>query len=85
MLRPAPDRVFVLESAGKLATTQEVLDRIDRDLRTPGEHESLTTVAHLFEAALYVGRLSQDVAQHHRSGLDAVDHLPPIPAQPDGA
>ena len=32
VLRPAPDRVFVLESAGNLATTQEVLDRIHRDL-----------------------------------------------------
>ena len=32
VLRPAPDRVFVLESAGSLATTQEVLDRIHRDL-----------------------------------------------------
>ena len=29
VLRPAPDRVFVLESAGNLATTQEVLDRIE--------------------------------------------------------
>ncbi len=28
VLRPAPDRVFVLESAGNLATTQEVLDRV---------------------------------------------------------
>ncbi len=35
VLRPAPDRVFVLESAGSLATTQEVLDRIDRDLGPP--------------------------------------------------
>ena len=30
LLQPAPDRVFVIESAGSLATTQEVLDRIDR-------------------------------------------------------
>ena len=35
VLRPAPDRVFVLESAGSLATTQEVLDRIHRDLASP--------------------------------------------------
>ena len=34
---PAPDRVFVLQSAGNLATTQEVLDRIQVDLDTPGE------------------------------------------------
>ena len=72
VLRPAPDRVFVLESAGNLATTQEVLDRIDRDLAAPGDHESLATVGHLFEAALYVGRLSQEVVQRHRAGLSAV-------------
>jgi len=71
VLRPAPDRVFVVESAGNLATTQEVLDRIDRDLATPGEHESLATVGHLFEAALYIGRVSQLVAGNHRSGLSA--------------
>ncbi len=69
--RPAPDRVFVIESAGNLATTQEVLDRIDRDLAVPGDHESLATISHLFEAALYIGRLSQLVAANHRNGLSA--------------
>ncbi|MGH8616488.1 MAG: peptidase [Burkholderiales bacterium] len=69
VLRPAPDRLFVLQSAGNLATTQEVLDRIERDLTTEGDHESLATVGHLFEAALYVGRLSQEIQQRHRAGL----------------
>ena len=36
VFRPAPDRIFVLQSAGNLATTQEVLDRIDHDLAAPG-------------------------------------------------
>ena len=72
VLRPAPDRLFVLQSAGNLATTHEVLDRIDRDLATPGDHESLATVRHLFEAALYVGRLSQEVVQRHRAGLSSI-------------
>jgi putative proteasome-type protease len=72
VLRPAPDRLFVLQSAGNLATTQEVLDRIDRDLATSGDHESLATVSHLYEAALYVGRLSQEVVQRHRAGLSAI-------------
>jgi putative proteasome-type protease len=69
ILRPAPDRVFVVESAGSLATTQEVLDRIDDDLRTPGDHESLLTVSRLYQAALYLGRISQSVAASHRAGL----------------
>ena len=71
VLRPADDRVFVVESAGSLATTQEVLDRIERDLTTPGV-EDLTTVGHLFEAALYLGRLSRDVAAEHHDALSAV-------------
>ena len=41
VFRPAPDRLFVLQSAGNLATTQEVLDRIAVDLETAGEHDSL--------------------------------------------
>lgn len=69
--QPAPDRVFIIESAGSLATTQQVLDRIDRDLETPGDHESLATVGHLFEAALYVGRLGREVATSHHEALGA--------------
>ncbi len=71
VLHPAPDRLFVLESAGSLATTHEVLDRIDRDLAAQDGRESLATVAHLFEAALYVGRLGQEVAAGHREALGA--------------
>ena len=71
LLQPAPDRVFVIESAGSLATTQEVLDRIDRDLG--GDvGESLASVNHLFEAALYLGRLSREVAAEHREALHEV-------------
>jgi putative proteasome-type protease len=69
----APDRLFVLESAGNLATTQEVLDRIQRDLTTPGDHESLASVGHLFEAALYVGRIGREVVEAHRDALVGVD------------
>ncbi len=71
VLRPADDRVFVIESAGSLATTQEVLDRVSRDLET-GADESLATVGHLFEAALYIGRLSREVAAEHHDALAAV-------------
>lgn len=70
VLRPAPDRVFVLESAGNLATTQEVLDRIGRDLAS-GEGESLASVGHLFEAALYVGRIGREVAARHQAALSS--------------
>ena len=69
VITPAPDRVFVVQSAGNLATTQEVLDRIDRDLSTPGDHDSLASVSHLFEAALYLGRLNREVVASHSQAL----------------
>lgn len=69
VLRPAPDRIFVLQSAGNLASTQEVLDRIHHDLQAPGGAESLATVGEMYEAALYVGRLSRTVVDAHRNGL----------------
>jgi len=72
LFQPSPDRFFVLQAAGNLATTQEVLDRIDHDLTDPGAHESLTTVGHLFEAALYIGRLSREVAARHHDALAQV-------------
>ncbi len=72
VFQPAPDRLFVLESAGNLATTQQVLDRIDRDLNDPSATESLASVGHLYEAALYIGRLSREVAAEHREALSAV-------------
>jgi len=47
VIRPSSDRVFVLESAGNLATTHKILDRIQGDLAQPGgDHESLATVGH---------------------------------------
>ena len=72
VFQPTPDRVFVLQSAGNLGTTQQVLDMIGRDLDAGPERESLATVSHLFEAALYIGRLSQTVVQQHRGGLGAI-------------
>lgn len=68
---PAPDRMFMLLSAGNLATTQEVLNHIQRDLEFPGEGANLSTVRYLFEAAEYVGRLSLAIQQQHGAALQA--------------
>ena len=68
VFQPGDDRVFVLQSAGNLATTQEVLDRIERDL-VAGADVNLATVEHLFEAALYIGSLGRDVADRHAAAL----------------
>jgi putative proteasome-type protease len=68
VFRPGDDRLFVLQSAGNLATTQEVLDRIERDMLA-GTDVNLATVQHLFEAALYVGSLGREVADRHSGAL----------------
>jgi putative proteasome-type protease len=72
VIAPEDDRLFVIEAAGSLATTQEVLDRVHRDLADSGDHQSLRSVNHLFEAALYLGRLSREVSLEHKEALDAV-------------
>ena len=71
VLRAGDDRLFVLQSAGSLATTHEVLDRINADLSAPGDHESLATITHLHEAAIYIGRLGNEISERHRAALGA--------------
>ena len=65
---PAPDRIFVLMSAGNLATTQELLNRIRRDLDN-NAGPNLMTVRYLWEAADYIGQVSLAVQQHHGAAL----------------
>ena len=71
VLRPAPDRVFVLESAGNLATTQEVLDRIQLDLtaerREPGVGDPAVRGRPLRGPPQPRGRRPR-----HRAALDAI-------------
>jgi putative proteasome-type protease len=67
IFRPGDDRMFALQSAGNLATTHEVLDRITTDLDGPGD--SLATVEHLFEAAIYLGELNTRTASRHQATL----------------
>ena len=67
---PANDRIFVILSAGNLATTQEVMNHIRRDIDYPGNKPNLTNVRYLFEAAEYVGRISQEVQQAHNAALN---------------
>lgn len=67
VFEPDEDRVIVIQSAGNLATTQEVLDRIGQDLDGPGE--SLANVDALWQAALYVGRVANEVVTRHQPSL----------------
>lgn len=86
VFQPAPDRLFVLLAAGNLATTQEVLNRIQRDLdqavnpspspdqQAPGA--TLLSVNYLFEAATYVGQVNLAVQNEHGPALRQVGASP---------
>ncbi|TVQ85489.1 MAG: 20S proteasome subunit A/B [Chromatiaceae bacterium] len=73
VLNPAPDRLFVLLSAGNLASTQEVINLIHRDLDQPltGTGATLITARYLFEAVDYVGRVSLAVQRDRGPTLAA--------------
>jgi putative proteasome-type protease len=72
VLQPTSDRTFVLQAAGSLATTHEVLDRIQHDLESGSDRPNLANVTRLYEAALYVGELNRQVAAAHAEALKSV-------------
>jgi putative proteasome-type protease len=51
------DRVFVIMSAGNLATTQLTIARLMRDAEDPTATRSLRSFTHLYEVAEYVGEV----------------------------
>jgi len=69
VFEPTEDRLFVLLSAGNLATTQEVLNRIEVDLNRADASVNLRTVNYLFEAAEYIGRISIQVQESYMNAL----------------
>lgn len=66
---PSPNRLFVILSAGNLATTQEVINHVRRDLENPDASANLGTFNFLFEAAEYLGQISLNVQQAHANAL----------------
>lgn len=60
------ERQFVMLSAGNLATTQDVVTRINRDIRE-NEVTNLNTVKYLSDAADYVGRVSLMMQNKHQN------------------
>lgn len=59
------ERQFVMLSAGNLATTQDVVTQINRDIRE-NETTNLHTVKYLSDAADYVGRVSLMMQNKHQ-------------------
>ncbi len=62
------DRVMVIVSSGNLATTQAVINSINRDIENDAE-TSLKTVNYLYDAASYIGKLSQAYQTEHGEAL----------------
>lgn len=60
------NRVFVLVSAGNLATTQAVVNKINRDVEQ-GLVPNLLNVTNLHEAVDYIGMVSTDLQRLHAS------------------
>ena len=59
------ERLIVLITSGNLATTQAVVNAIQRDLDDPSAPQSLNSFHYLFDAAHYVGNLSQRMQTEH--------------------
>ncbi len=70
VFKPASDRIFVILSAGNLATTQEVINHIQRDIDYPTSQPNLLNARYLFEAAEYIGKISQNVQMEHNAALN---------------
>ncbi len=67
---PRPEGpVFVLLTAGNLATSQAVVNQLQRDLDDPDCEVRLDRVQHLFDAAQYVGDISRRVQDRYADAL----------------
>ena len=58
------DRIFIVMSAGNLATTQAILAQLQRDLDSGPQVVSLRSVRHMYDAAEYLGVLSVRSQKH---------------------
>lgn len=70
IFQPAPDRVFCVLTAGNLATTQAIIERLKQDI-DEGNPKSLQTCQKINEAAHYVTEVSrqeQSLAQEATGG-----------------
>ena len=64
------DRVLTLLTSGNLATTQAVVNGIQRDLDDPWAKFNLKKATHLFDIAGYIGDLSQQEQMEHEEAVE---------------
>jgi putative proteasome-type protease len=62
------ERLFVVLTAGNLATTQAVVNRLKREMEE-GVEGSFADVAHMSEAAEYLGRVNREEQEKHSEAL----------------
>lgn len=60
IFQPLPNRIFVVQTAGNLATTQAIVNRLGEELMLP-DIPSLASVNNMQEAARYVSNVSRKV------------------------
>ena len=63
------ERLIVLLASGNLATTQAVINAIQRDLDDASATENLNTFHYLFDAAHYVGQISRRIQSEFAPSL----------------
>jgi len=64
------DRVLTLLTAGNLATTQAVINGIQRDLDEPKAGFNLKKATHVFDVASYIGDISQSHQAAHEKAVE---------------
>jgi len=64
------ERVCVLLTSGSLATSQAVMNAINRDLQDPDAAFNLRSGKQLYEVAQYIGKLSQEEQQRHAKAME---------------
>ena len=68
---PAPDRSFVILTAGNLATTQAIISRIEHELESPDAIVNLATCSKMLDAAKYVSRVNREEQANAQSDTAA--------------
>lgn len=66
VFNPSPERLFVLLTAGNLATTQAIIARIEQDLEQP-DIANLANANKMIDAARYVSEVSRSEQKHAQS------------------
>jgi putative proteasome-type protease len=67
------ERIITILTAGNLATTQAVLNRVQRDLDDGDSETGLRRAGHLFEVAHYVGMTSRTEQQQHAETMKSAN------------